>query len=61
MTPASASTERLEPGESGTVSAEWPLPQGVSPGQLAVTSVDDGDETARTQRTVELENVPVGR
>jgi hypothetical protein len=56
----SASTGRLNPGESATVSAQWRLPAGDRPSTLAVTAVeyDDGEQVI-VDREARVGRVPV--
>lgn len=56
----SATTGRLTPGQSGTVSAQWSLPTGDRPDTVAVTAVefDDGEQVV-VDRTVRVGRVPV--
>ncbi|MFB6295330.1 MAG: hypothetical protein ABEH66_00600 [Halobacteriales archaeon] len=52
----SATTGPIQPGESGTVTEQWDLPEGAMPGNVSVTAVV-GDE--RIQRTVPLAPIRV--
>jgi hypothetical protein len=56
----SASTGRLNPGESATLTAQWNLPAGDRPDTVAVTAVefDDGEQTL-VDRDVRVGRVPV--
>jgi hypothetical protein len=56
----SATTGRVNPGESATVSAQWDLPAGDRPSTLAVTAVefDDGEQVL-VDREVRVGRVPV--
>ena len=56
----SASTGRITPGESATVTAQWALPSGDRPDRVAVTAVefDDGEQVV-VDRTVRVGRVPV--
>lgn len=54
-----ASTGRVQPGESATVTSAWSLPSGEDPDIVAVTGIThtaDGDE--RVERDVRLGNIP---
>jgi hypothetical protein len=53
----SATTGTIAPGDSGTVTEQWDLPDGSMPGFVTVTAVV-GDE--RVERTVPLATIPVG-
>lgn len=57
----SATTGRVAPGQSGTVSVQWSIPRGKSPERVAVTAVEYTGETSRTvvDRDVRLEELPV--
>jgi len=56
----SATTGRINPGESATVSAQWDLPAGDRPSTLAVTAVEfDGGEQVLVDREVRVGRVPV--
>jgi len=56
----SATTGRINPGESAIVSAQWDLPAGDRPSTLAVTAVefDDGEQVL-VDREVRVGRVPV--
>lgn len=57
----SATTGRIEPGETATVSAQWSLPSGASPDRLVVAAFEYGENGARTvvDRDVDLADIPV--
>jgi hypothetical protein len=56
----SATSGRVTPGESATVTAQWALPSGDRPDTVAVTAVeyDDGEQVL-VDRTVRVGRVPV--
>lgn len=56
----SATTGRIAPGGTGTVSTQWTLPEGDRPDTVAVTAVefDDGDRVV-VDRGVRVGRVPV--
>ncbi|MEF8851780.1 MAG: hypothetical protein V5A44_01015 [Haloarculaceae archaeon] len=56
----SATTGRVVPGESATVSAQWSLPAGDRPDTVAVTAVEyDDGERVLVDREVRVGRVPV--
>lgn len=55
-----ATTDRIEPGETDTVTGSWTLPEGERPRSLDVTALTYGTEgPTRTNATVQLKPVPI--
>jgi hypothetical protein len=54
-----ASTGRIAPGETATVTGEWSIPAGAMPVAVDVVALVYGEEIETVERRVELASVPV--